>query len=306
MAWHSTWNEPPPRRRTWLLGAGGFTPPGVRLVLIATIAVFVVDALFFRGGLSAYGAVSVRSLMRLEVWRMITFQFLHANLEHILWNMFILWMLGVTLERQLGTRQFLYLYFISGAVGGLFEVVFNATWAALYGDIVIRMRVPGGYQLAGMSPLDMPAVGASAGVAGVLVAFAVLNPRTLFYIFFLLPVQARWVALVYCLAETRYVVLGLMGRWSGGVAHAAHFGGMLVGFLWAWFGPRLWSWWRSRPGGRRAGGPTSGPPGPEREEADQAEVDRILAKIHQEGIGSLSTREKLFLQEVSRRNHEGR
>ena len=78
MAWHSTWNEPPERRSGCLLG-GGATPPGVALILLATIAVFVLDGLM-GGALTEIGALTVRGILYLEVWRLVTYQFLHAGL----------------------------------------------------------------------------------------------------------------------------------------------------------------------------------------------------------------------------------
>jgi len=306
MAWRSTWNEAPGQsraRKIWSRWAGGFTPPGVRLILIATIAVFVVDKVLLRGRLDEVGALSARDLMHLQVWRLLTFQFLHGNLGHIFWNLFLLWMLGVTLERQLGTKQFLYLYFLAGLVGGLFEVGFNVAMYEMYGGFIIKSALPqGGYVLRKISFLDTQAVGASAGVAGVLVAFAVRNPRAVFLLFFLIPVQAWLIAAFYCVIETRSMILGLSGQWGDNVAHAAHFGGMLMGFLWARYGYVIgsWRWPLGRPARRTPFG-WRREPGP----ADQAEVDRILKKIHDEGIDSLSTREKIFLQDVSRRSHDG-
>ena len=286
MAWHSTWNEPPPRRRS-ILGGTGFTPPGVRAILFVTIGVYIADG-FLNRALTEIGALSVRNVWHL--YPLVTYQFLHGGFAHIFWNMFLLWMLGVTLERQLGTRQFLYLYLISGVVGGLCECGFNVAMD-LQGHAAAADRLGGR-----LSFLDIPAVGASAGVAGVLVAFACKNPRAVFYLFFLLPVEARWVALVYVLAETRHIVLGLQHGWADGVAHAAHFGGMAVGYLWMKYGGRVWLWWSARSAGRPQWRPRGQPT-----EGEEAEVERILKKIHEQGIDSLTPHEKAFLQDVSRR-----
>ncbi|MFO8012702.1 MAG: rhomboid family intramembrane serine protease [Phycisphaerae bacterium] len=291
MAWHPTWNEPPERRRRIMMGGGGTFPPGVKMVLLVTLAVFVVD-LFTRGALSRYGSLSVRHLLGFEVWRLFTYMFLHGSFGHIFINMFIFWMIGMTLERQLGTRRFLYLYFAAGLVGGLLEVAFNVIMHVEHGPI----QTPQGM----LTFLDIPAVGASAGVAGVMVAFATINPRAIFLLFFFLPIQARWLAIIYMIIETRHMLIGLQTGWTDGVAHAAHVGGMIVGFVWVKWGHRIAEAVKNgRP--RRDRGPFFS----RGRNRDREELDRILDKIHREGVGSLSTREKMFLQEMGGKFRDG-
>ncbi|MBM4018235.1 MAG: rhomboid family intramembrane serine protease [Planctomycetes bacterium] len=284
MAWHSTWNEPPARRRGFWADRGGMFPPGVTLILILTAGVFVLETRW-GGWLIQAGAVTVAGLGRLEVWRLVTYMFLHASADHILINMFMFWMLGLALERQVGARRFLALYLAAGALGGLLEAGFNCLMFLQYGP-------------PGRMFLTLPTVGASAGVAGVLVGFATLNPRARFYVFFLLPVEAWLVALVYVLVETRHVIFGLRGGWTDNMAHAAHFGGAMAGFVWMKWGGRL------RGPVRR--GPALRIQRPQREATgeEEAELDRILDKIHREGLGSLTLREKMFLQEMSRRRQD--
>jgi len=272
----------------------GTTPPGVALVLGLTIAAFVVDHL--TGGLlTAHGGLSVTQLMQGHVWRLVTFQFMHAGLGHIFWNMFILWMLGVTLERQLGTRQFLFLYLLCGVAGGLVECGFNGAMNWHFG--VPRVMTEHGYVL--LNFLQQPTVGASAGVAGVLVAFAVINPRAEFLLFFFVPIEAWLLAVGYVVIETIPMVQGFFGHLDT-VAHAAHLGGMAMGFVWVkWVGglARWWTHHERRP-------VESGFYGtPEREAEDEAELNRLLDKIRDEGTDSLTLREKLFLQEMSRKKN---
>jgi len=286
MAWHSTWNQPS-EREGFFADRGGMFPPGVKLILILTIGVFVLE-MFWGPWLIDQFSVTVQGLYSLQVWRLVTYMFLHASTDHILWNMFVFWMLGATLERQLGTRQFLTLYFASGVAGGLLEAGFNALLFHQYG----------GYALdtAGHTFLTMQAVGASAGVAGVLVAFATLNPRAQFLIFFLIPVEAWIVALVYALVETRHVFLALWGgHWGDNVAHAAHIGGMVLGFLWIKWGSITDRIQAGRPQFRavRDVEPLT--------DEEEDEEDRILQKIHDEGTESLTIGEKMFLQEMTRR-----
>jgi len=299
MAWHSTWNEPPTPKRRWLVDRGGFFPPGVKLVLLVTIGVYVVDVLT-SGALTRIGALSVRSLLHLQVWRLVTYMFLHSlgSIAHIGLNMFIFVMLGHTLERQLGSKRFLWLYFLSGILGALFEVAFNSMMHIQHGPITDQygrvIMTPDGP----LTFLLIPAVGASAGVMGVLVAFACKNPRAVFLLFFLLPIQARWLALIYFLAETRHIFVGLSHGWSDGVAHAAHFGGMVLGFVWVKWGMRIAA------GLKRTTGPACGGSVERSRQREQAELDRILKKVHEQGVDSLTLREKMFLQDVGNKYHD--
>jgi membrane associated rhomboid family serine protease len=281
MAWHNTWNDAPPRRG-FFEDRGGAFPPGVKLILILTVGVFLLQMAEV-GRIFDYGALSVAGLQSLEVWRLVTYMFLHGSIDHILINMFMFWMLGAVLERQMGARNFLYLYFAAGVAGGLFEVAFNL---AMF------------YQSGQSAFLMIPTVGASAGVMGILVAFATLNPRAKFLLFFLVPVEAWWVALGYAALETWPIITNLSsGVWTDNVAHAAHFGGMVVGFVWIRFGHRLSH--LVRPQVERSQAPfVERPP-----DEEEAELDRILDKIHNEGLDSLTLRERMFLQEISRKRH---
>jgi membrane associated rhomboid family serine protease len=281
MAWHDTWNEPPPRRG-FFVDRGGLFPPGVKLVLILTVAVFLMEGVW-GSVFVALGALTVESLLRLELWRLVSYMFLHANSTHLLVNMFMFWMLGSVLERQIGTRRFLLLYFACGVAGGLFEAAFNYLMFLKFGHTF----------------LTMPAVGASAGVMGILVAFATLNPREKLLIFFILPVEAWWVAVVYGLFETWPILQDLVfsrnPTWGDNVAHAAHFGGMVVGFVWIKWGERIARLMR-RGSARREEVFSD-----RTHEEEDAEMDRILDKIRDEGLDSLTLREKMFLHEMSRK-----
>jgi len=291
MAWHSTWNEPPDRQpaQGFFADRGGFFPPAVKLILFTTVGVYLAEVFGFAPVLYQYGALSVESVLHLEVWRLVTYMFLHASMNHILINMLVLVMLGAYLERQIGSRPFLALYFASGIVGGVCECLFNWSMFLMHSNDV------------GPHFLSMQAVGASAGVMGVLIGFATVNPREKLLIMFILPVEAWWVAVMYALFETWPLITtlytGVVPR-GDNVAHAAHFGGMVVGFFWIKWGYRIADWLRGLAVSDR----------PDRIERDPAEEQReegrILDKIHAEGIDSLTTSEKMFLQEMTRRRRE--
>ena len=131
--------------------------------------------------------------------------FLHANLEHLFFNMFALWMFGRTLEYELGQRRFLTYYMVCGIGAALIQY---AT-ALVFGEL----------------PLVL--VGASGAVMGLLLAFGVLHPNaTIMLLIPPIPIRAKWFVVGYAVLE-----LFLGWRGVGNVAHFAHVGGMLWGFL---------------------------------------------------------------------------
>ncbi len=300
MAWHQTWNDPPQGH-----GGGFFRPrmpwklSGVTMLVIVTVGIHILDWLTGRQIFFRLGALTVEdAVFRLQVWRLVTYMFLHGGLFHILINMFILWMLGRYLEAGLGRKQFFYLYFISGIVGGLFQIGFDVLMDARFG---VRMTPYGEHNY-----LTQPAVGASGAVMGVLMAFGTLYPRERVFVlvlFFFVPIEARWLALGYFVLETLSAIQGLSSGVATGVAHAAHVGGLVVGYIWIRFGRLIYG--RLQGLKDRAVASGGGERRPRREEAERAEVDRILRKIHEQGIASLTTREKLFLQDTSRRYRDG-
>jgi len=138
-------------------------------------------------------------------WQLLSYGFLHGNLNHIFFNLFGLWMFGRDLERLMGARRFL-TYYLTCVVGaGIVQVIVAALQGGIY-----------------------PTVGASGGVFGLLLAYAMAFPnRTVMLLFPPIPMKAKFFVLMYGLLE---LYLGLSGR-SPGVANFAHLGGMLFGFL---------------------------------------------------------------------------
>jgi len=286
MAWHPTWNEEPRRRPAYGFGGSG-TGRGVKILLLINIAAFVVDMVFrvrygegareTIGVLTEFGALRVTNAWR--IYPLITYQFLHGGFFHIAINMLVLWMLGRHIERALGTKQFVYLFLGSGVLGGVLQVGFNYVMSQAYSEVF----------------LTQPTVGASGGVMGILTAFATLYPRQVLYLFILfipMPIEARWLAIGYFAIETFNAWREISGQALSPTAHAAHVGGMIVGFVWVKWGYRLVQAVRDRPRRDEGGFYRRG------DGRDQAELDRILDKIHREGVGSLTTHEKMFLQEM--------
>ena len=236
MAWHPTWNDDEPRSqggryRYVRMGSQRHGRSAMMTLLVITCGVFVIGQWLGRAigvggmsladyvvGLGALRAVDIFG--RFQLWRLVTFQFLHGGTSHIFWNMFGLWMFGRVVEMQVGPRRFAWLYLLSGVVGGLTECGLN-------------------YLLAGQGQADyihIPIVGASAGVCGVLIAFAMLNPNAQILLMFVFPIRAKWLALGYAVLTTVWAWQSFQTASAGhegtSVAHAAHLGGMACAVVW--------------------------------------------------------------------------
>jgi membrane associated rhomboid family serine protease len=145
------------------------------------------------------------SLPLLAPWQLVTYSFLHGSLMHLAFNMFALWMFGTELERVWGARRVATAYFLSVVTGAL-----------------MHLLVAGAFGGGGA-----PVVGASAGVFGLLLVYALVFPnRKIMLLFPPIPMPARLFVLLYVLLE---LYLGVTGTQSG-VAHFAHLGGLLGGW----------------------------------------------------------------------------
>jgi len=250
--------------------AGQMPKPGpvVAVLLIANIAMFFLQLL---PNVTAYLVLIPAQWW--FVWNYITFQFLHADPMHLIFNMIGLYFLGMVLERAWGARRFVTFYFVCGVFAGICHVL--ATFAR------------GGNT-------GIPLLGASGGVYGIVVACAILFPQIrLVLLFFLVPI--RFAALLF-LGLAIYSIL--QGGAGGGVAHAAHLGGAAMAGVWVWVLPRLRGAARDAGLKRRQG---AWDRKMKQRAAEQAEIDRILDKIRVNGLNSLTRREKHTLQEATRR-----
>jgi len=140
-----------------------------------------------------------------HIWQLLSYGFLHGNLNHIFFNMFGLWMFGRDIERMMGARRFL-IYYLTCVIGaGIVQLTVAGTQGGIY-----------------------PTIGASGGVFGILLAFAMAFPnRVIMLLFPPIPMKAKYFVLMYGLLE---LYLGLSGR-APGVANFAHLGGMFFGFM---------------------------------------------------------------------------
>lgn len=176
--------------------------PIVRLLLILNVAAFGLQQITAD---ELYTHFALWPLGLFEPWQLITSAFLHANLPHIALNMYALYMFGHMVERVLGSQRFIWLYLASVLTAAVVQLVVVTVTASGGGPVV-------------------PTVGASGGVFGVLLAFAMLFPNSRVYIIPLPVALKAWVMVaVYAAIE---LASGVMGT-SQGVAHFAHLGGML-------------------------------------------------------------------------------
>ncbi len=238
-----------------------------------------------------------------EFWRFIGFQFCHANMSHLLFNMLALWFFGPIVEHALGRKRFLAFYLTCGIAGALLYLLLNAAGSAA-GDLFgPGTRLPGFL----FNNPNMPLVGASAGIFGVLIAAARYVPNATVLLFFVIPMRLSTMAyglVVIAVATILFASLGinlpffsLPTENAGG--ETAHLGGAMAGWYFARrphhlsdffdFLGRFDPWSNTRRAKQRA----------QSQPGVQAEVDRILDKIRQHGLGSLTAQERETLRQAS-------
>jgi membrane associated rhomboid family serine protease len=287
-----TYMRLPAQRRHWPL----------TYILMAVNTLVLVVQLISRGtglgdAINTFLPLSTEGIRHGYLWQFITFQFLHADELHLFFNLIAIFFYGRAIEDYLGRLRFAQLYLASGVLGGLCQITFALLWPAQFGGAV---------------------VGASAGAFGLVAAFATLFPdRTLtLLLFFVFPVQMRARTLIWI--SVGLALLGLLNPGSR-VAHAAHLGGILGGFLfvrWLVQGRGIRIRWATSPEPNRSRllvrtlarkrrawhQPESSnldalPP----EEFISREVDPILDKISAHGFQSLTEQERQTLEQARSR-----
>ena len=274
--------------------------PAVKAILIANVACFVVQIVFWllrSSFVDRYFTFHPTDFLRGHyVWQIVTSLFLHAHLLHLAFNMFMLSFAGFgpALERFVGSRRFCVIYFLAGIGGNLLFLL-----AHLKNEI--------------------PLLGASGAIFGILVAYAMAFPDRLVLLFFVYPVRAKWVILGLFVMELLFEV---SHGGSTGIAHGAHLGGCIFGWAYMkivykrslpfafiermkWRVRRLFSGLPTpqKPFGR--GGSTRKYRPIDDESFIDEEVDPILEKISKHGIGSLTPRERRILKRARQRMGKG-
>jgi membrane associated rhomboid family serine protease len=191
-----------------------FGPPLTRVVkqlIIITTAAFAVSyipqQMFGWSAPYAWFALQPYDVLhRLYLWELASYLFLHWGFLHLIFNMFALWMFGSDLESLWGRQKFLFYYFLTGIGAGLFDVALYAISPATTGAAT---------------------VGASGAIYGLLLAYGMLFPDRPIFLYFIIPVKAKWFVLIMGVIE----LVSSFGTPGSGISHVAHLGGMLFGFL---------------------------------------------------------------------------
>jgi membrane associated rhomboid family serine protease len=248
--------------------------PVVKWLLIINVAVFLLTFIISPLGEFAYYWFSVFPQtvgMALQPWRLITYQFLHSvyGFGHIFVNMLVLFFFGPMLERYWGSKRFLTFYLICGATGGvLYPLLVLAGWL-------------------GSAPL----IGASGSILGMLAAGAILFPNLRVYVWGIFPIKLMYLAIIFAgIAVLTLLRPDQLGNAGG---QAAHLGGMIAGVVYV-----LSQSWRDQFTSKMRFKRRQKQMTDERDL--QVELDRILEKVHNSGLQSLTSKEKKILKEATR------
>lgn len=299
-------------------GFGGFSvfPPIIKNLLIINGVIYFIQIILAEvviGGLPGWyilnrwfalnplsGVDAAGQAFNFQVWQLFTYMFMHGSFGHILFNMFALWMFGMEIENLWGSKKFLSYYLITGFAAGMLQLFFTPL---LGGSAAVT-------------------IGASGAVYGVLIAFGMLFPDRKIYLYFLIPVRAKY--LIGFLVILEFLLVDSAGS---NVAHLAHLGGALAGFLFIMFDKSIESPVKRKLMGSRyysSGSSFTNPfknlgknfnigkdnvedakfydiDGKKDEKVSQEEIDRILDKISQSGYENLTEKEKKILFEASKK-----
>lgn len=306
-------------------------PPVTKTLLLINILVFfaslsmqgVADGMGLTRDFNDFFGLHFFLAPNFGIYQLVTYMFVHAGWQHLFFNMFALWMFGGVVESTFGRNRFLFYYFVCGIGAGLFqEAAQFAQFYLMASEHVSGFslsQLPQAVQAFGPALNLWTTVGASGAVYGILLAFGMLFPEQRIFIFPIpVPIKAKWFVMIYAAIE----VYSAMADSGDGVAHLAHLGGMVFGFM-------LIRYWRRNPHsaqkvdevmnlfgniGRQAAQHRSQRSAVREKERiftereaeqerkkEQEEVDAILDKIRRNGYDSLTRAEKQRL--FDRRHH---
>jgi membrane associated rhomboid family serine protease len=271
----------------------------VTTLIVVNVAIFVMASLSqsLQHWIYGLGAMQAQAVLDGQVWRLITAQYLHASIAHLFINMLVLHFLGRALEDMWSARRFFWVYTMCGLSGNVFYTILGA---------------------GGIIDPQLPAVGASGSIYGLLGIVAVLFPTATVYIYFLFPIRIRTAAFIFG-------AISVFTIWQRGYNYggeACHLAGLVFGVWWAMKGDAWWSrteFWlvrrlRRTSGSRPARVHASRTSAPRRRswfsdvsrpaKVDLVEVDRILKKVYDGGLHSLTDSEKAYLREATERQRE--
>jgi membrane associated rhomboid family serine protease len=240
--------------------------PVVRILLFANVGAYFLQ---MTQPALANALVFYPPAVFVRPWTVITYMFLHGSFMHIGFNMLALYFFGPRVEDRLDSRRFTWLYFLSGLSGALLSLIFSR---------------------------ESPIIGASAGVFGVMLAFAYFWPDTPIHIWGIIPVPARILVII----TTVFAIWSGFGGARSNIAHFAHLGGYAGAFLYLKWLDRKRGEFKRRveAAPREVVERTLKWQAIDRQgvhEVNRDEVNRILDKINAQGIGSLTSQERIFL-----------
>ena len=301
-------------------------PTMTKNLLIVNVLAFIATFVLERSGIDLTRMLGLHFFLASEfhIYQFITYMFLHGGFTHLLFNMFALWMFGSVIERVWGPKKFLFYYICCGVGAGFTQELVQYITYSMEGIAAYQYVNAGGVQMTTDAYINLwTTIGASGAVYGILLAFGMIFPNErLFIIPFPFPIKAKWLIVGYIAIE----LFSAMSGPGDGVAHMAHLGGMLFGFL-------LIRYWQKHPDSSAGFGRSRGQEffdnlkrkydarqnqqhmkaehtsAPRREtdeeynarqRKNQEEVDAILDKIRKSGYDSLTKEEKKKLFDQSR------
>ncbi|HMR90750.1 MAG TPA: rhomboid family intramembrane serine protease [Chitinophagaceae bacterium] len=207
-------------------------PPIVKNLLIINVLVFIAQNVIKPETFDITHTFALHDVHSVffKPHQLITYMFMHGSFEHILFNMLAVWMFGSQLENFWGSKRFLIYYIVTGLGAGLLHLL------VLYLEMAPAMEqfrsLPVDMQLdlirSDRFIINIPTLGASGAVFGLLAAFGYLFPNSLIYVYFLIPLKAKWFVLIYGAIE---LMLAVRNSAGDNVAHFAHLGGAITGFI---------------------------------------------------------------------------
>ena len=304
----------------------GNIPTMTKNLLVVNVLAFIATFVLERSGIDLTRLLGLHFFLASEfhIYQFITYMFLHGGFTHILFNMFALWMFGSVIERVWGPKKFLFYYIVCGVGAGFIQELVQYGTYSYEGMAAYQYVSVSGVQMTTDAYINMwTTIGASGAVYGILLAFGMIFPNErLFIIPFPFPIKAKWLIMGYIAIE----LFSAMSGPGDGIAHMAHLGGMLFGFL-------LIRYWQKHPDSSQRYGRSRGQAFFDqmmnryaehqkqkthmraeqtnsrretdeeynaRQRKNQEEVDAILDKIRKSGYDSLTKEEKKKLFDQSR------
>ncbi len=232
-----------------------YRPSGFTMLPMVVKNLLIINGLFFLATIALDSTLHINLVKYLGLhyplshdfgmWQLVSYMFMHGGFAHILFNMFALWMFGNVLENVWGPRRFLNYYLITGIGAGIVQIIvawlrISSVEADLSPEQIAIVIQQGAdvlsrgmnYENLDMGALNLiintPTVGASGAVFGILLAFGMMFPNSLIYVYFAIPVKAKYFVMIYGAIE---LYMGFSNNPADNVAHFAHLGGMIFGFF---------------------------------------------------------------------------